>query len=53
MDKEKTHHYNIDWVLDRMKVVSADERFHLAMEFCEDIYNSYDPDNVLFAPKKG
>ena len=38
-------------VLERMKVVEPDERYHLFMEHCENLVSNVPDEDVLFFPQ--
>ena len=37
-------------VLEQMKKVNGEDRYHLAMEFCEFLFNPIDSEDVLLVP---
>ena len=39
--------------LERMKIASKDDRYHLMLEFGEWIFNEYDSDDELIVPDLG
>ena len=49
-DLKTTIEKSVQIVLEQMKTCSAEDRFHLAMEFNEWLFNDIDSDDELLVP---